>query len=355
LFSNNASYYGIVGSGQYASFFNFCLYTTNPCNNTEGEAYAYQQYLDGSYRCSLLSNSAYEPSKVDTISSTTNTTENRHIRFTQSGGQCGNGSSSITFEITCNPAIKTTPNSFSADFNLNDTDSCNPIVTFAHSAGCPVASMNSFAAFLQENPWIFAIFLVFFGAFCTLWGRKFIPWIVAIVGGIVTFIVVMFFASVVGMLNYVDPTKTGGSLGLVILAFVLAIGLGVLVGWVLKKKFFLIGFALIGFAAGFLVGNLLYNLVLFKIDSTVLYWIVCIVLGGVAAFFCVKQKHELAILTTALLGSYAFVRGISVFLGGYPSEATFYEQLKAGTAQFTWQFILYLVSMGLVFIGGVWF
>jgi len=215
--------------------------------------------------------------------------------------------------------------------------------------------MNAFAAYLQENPWIFAIFLVFFGAVCTLYGKKFIPWIVAIVGGIVTFLVIMFLASVMGMLNYIDPTQEGGNVGTVILAFILAIGLGILAGWILKKKFFLIGFALMGFAAGFLVGNLLYNLVLFKINSTALYWIVCILFGAAAAFLCVKRKSELAILTTALLGAYSFVRGISVFLGGYPSEATFYEQLKQGTATFTWQFILYLVAMGLVFVGGAIF
>jgi len=98
------------------------------------------------------------------------------------------------------------------------------------------------------------------GFFMIWWGGKFIPWVVAVFSGFVTFLFTLLLCSVMGMLNYIDPTQTGGNVGLVILSFILAIGLGILVG-VLMKAFFLIGFCFLGFVAGYTLGGLLYSLV----------------------------------------------------------------------------------------------
>jgi len=227
------------------------------------------------------------------------------------------------------------------------------LVTFTHKAGCPVANLNGFVAYVEQNPWIIGGLLIVLGFIVTFYGAKFLPWVVAVLTGGATFLVVMLLCSVMGMLNYIDPTQEGGNVGLVVLSFVLAIGLGVLVGFLLKK-FLVVGFGILGFLAGFFLGNLLYNLVLVTfLQSSVVLFIVAFGLGFAGAYFSVVNKGELKIYITALLGAYSFVRGISVFAGGYPNEVTLYEQLNNGTAQFTPVFLGYLAGILVVFVLGV--
>jgi len=62
------------------------------------------------------------------------------------------------------------------------------------------------------------------------------------------------------MLDYADPTETGGNVGLVILAILLSIAAGVGVGFLLKK-FLMVGLVLLAALGGAIAGYLLYNLV----------------------------------------------------------------------------------------------
>lgn len=120
--------------------------------------------------------------------------------------------------------------------------------------------MNGLVAYFTENPWIIAVFLIIAGFIMNWFGGKFIPWVVAIFSGSVTFLIVLLISSVMGLLDYIDPTQDGGNVGLVVLAFTLALVLGTLVGF-LMKRFFLIGFCFMGFFAGYTLGGLLYTLV----------------------------------------------------------------------------------------------
>lgn len=49
--------------------------------------------------------------------------------------------------------------------------------------------------------------------------------------------------------------------------------------------------------------------------------VIGIVLGVVAGFFAYKFARPAIIITTALIGSYLFMRGCSYIFGGYPDEA----------------------------------
>jgi hypothetical protein len=98
----------------------------------------------------------------------------------------------------------------------------------------------------------------------------------------------------------------------------------VLAGWLMKKYFFY-GFMVLGFIAGYFAGNIIYNLALMPfVKNTILFFVVTIGCGVVGSYLCYKMKKSLAILTTAFLGAYSFVRGISIFAGGFPNEFTLY-------------------------------
>ena len=216
----------------------------------------------------------------------TNEDENEglHIKLTYNGGECipnvttdEDGKlvsipveSTITFEILCNPNFTDFP--ATNEFIMINDDTCNPVIQFTHSAGCPVASANAFISYLEENPFVFAIILIVGGFVVAFFGARFLPRVVAAVAGIITFLVVMVICSVCGMLSYIDPSaaEDEGSLVLVILAFVLALGLGVLAG-LLMSKFFFYGFVFLGFIGGYFCGGILYSLVFISWCDA--YWV----------------------------------------------------------------------------------
>jgi hypothetical protein len=208
------------------------------------------------------------------------------LNFTLGGGdECNGGSSSITFYITCDTATTSL-----AAAAIDDTDPCNPTISFAHAAGCPVASLSSIIAFLSEHPWIFAIFFIIAGPIINFFGRKFVPWVIAIISGFAAFLIILLLCSAFGWLNYIDPTQNGGSVGMVILSFVLALLAAVAVGW-LMKRFLIIGVIILGFVAGFVLGGLLYNLVLIEWAKSVWVLAICTIgLGIVGAVLSFKMR-----------------------------------------------------------------
>ena len=77
--------------------------------------------------------------------------------------------------------------------------------------------------------------------------------------------------------------------------------------------------------AGFLIGLLLNESVLYLVGSEILFWSVnigLIILFGLMALVSFEQS---VILATVLIGSYLAARGVSLFAGGYPNEFTLIE------------------------------
>ena len=140
--------------------------------------------------------------------------------------------------------------------------------------------------------------------------------------GVVTLVI----CSAVGLLDYINPAVSSSTskLGFFILAIVLVLFFAILVGFLLWKYFF-IGTLILGFATGFCIGSLLYNLVFLA------WWKSQVVLGistfGLAAVGVILAwffSEQLLIFSTSFIGSYFLVRGISMFVGGFPNEVTLY-------------------------------
>jgi len=79
----------------------------------------------------------------------------------------------------------------------------------------------------------------------------------------------------------------------------------------------------LGIVVGYLFGSLFYNLevkFVVGVNPQALYWstlLICILFISIAGGF--MQEYMVA-LSSSLVGAYAFVRGISVYAGGYPDE-----------------------------------
>jgi len=189
-------------------------------------------------------------------------------------------------------------------------------------------------------------------------GGKYIPYVIAGVAGFITLFVVLILGSVTGALKALEPNSkpTGGAIALAIFVFVLAFGLAVLVGWFIKK-IERVGITLLGAAAGFLGGFLLYSLVFIQfVQSTPLLVVLVLLSAILVGVLTWKFQGVLIVYLSAFIGAYAFIRGISIFAGHFPSEAALYGQISSGVfTGLEWQFYLYLFGIALLGVLGAIF
>ncbi len=115
----------------------------------------------------------------------------------------------------------------------------------------------------------------------------------------------------------------------------------------------MIGVISIGAITGFFLGVTVYNLIFFSTNALWLLILLTIVSTAGLAFIAYLKHEKIMIFGTAFIGSYAFVRGVSLFAGHYPSEVQIYAELKSGVQpQVGWEFYVYLVAIAVMFIGG---
>jgi hypothetical protein len=104
---------------------------------------------------------------------------------------------------------------------------------------------------------------------------------------------------------------------------------GLLLG-LLLAKFIKFGAAVLAGWGGFAAGLILNEAVLFRFEQEWLFWVsivACVIVAAVLAFFAFEHA---IILSSAFLGSYCLVRGVSCYAGHYYNEFTIIELLKSG-------------------------
>ena len=110
--------------------------------------------------------------------------------------------------------------------------------------------------------------------------------------------------------------------------------IGIISGYYLSKISRLF-FGIFGVLLGFLLGTLLYALLIHKInlDQKVLFYSTIVIFGLTIGIISFNFHNILLILYTSIFGSYLFVRvlkffkikGISLFVGGFPDEKIFID------------------------------
>ena len=111
--------------------------------------------------------------------------------------------------------------------------------------------------------------------------------------------------------------------------FVCAI-LGILAG-VLSVKYPRAGLAMLCGLAGFFVAILLMQT--FQLRNTIAFWIIAAAAYLLSFGLTFIMSEYIKILTTAILGGYFVIRGISAFAGNFPNEFIVVRELQAGTLQ----------------------
>lgn len=109
--------------------------------------------------------------------------------------------------------------------SVENVESCNPIVTMEHNAGCPTFSLYGFMKFLDQTKVLTGCILIVLGVALLLIGYAIILHMGAYIGGTVSGFAVMFFATIFG---FISSTVT------IILFILIALAVGILIGYLLR-------------------------------------------------------------------------------------------------------------------------
>ena len=334
-------------SGSYT--YNFCKSLS--LNNTDGtvsQAYAYQTdsvtgavtiFADGGD----LTPDTVNVYDVDGV---------RNVRYSfNSNTTCPADSTrtlSTIYEVTCSEDATLTNNKVTAG-------DCYITISGSAKSACAKFQATAIVDFLTKYPWIVGVILIVFGTISLFFGGKWFPYILATIGGGITFIVIIVFASVLGLLNALDTKNKAstGQIALSIFVFIVAIAAAVFVGWFVKKAR-RVGGTIAAAAGGFFGGFILYNLVFAAWwNNIACLLILSIGLAVVAGFFAWKFDKLIIVYLTAAIGGYALVRGISTFTGNFPNEVTTYQQIISGTFVLSNYFYVYLASIVVAVLAGI--
>jgi len=190
---------------------------------------------------------------------------------------------------------------------------------------------------------LWGFLLIAVGFMLALFGRKlFKPTICLLGTAAFVFVSLLFFYSVFFNAN----TKTW--LGWLVL--IISVIIGTVVGLLLAKTS-RIGVAVLSGWGGLCLGLVLYSAFLYKTESQVVFWLFIIGMTGLFAGLSFVIFDHILIASTSMIGSYAFVRGISFFAGKYPNEFTLAEMIKSGLyTEIDPIFYLYFIAIIVIFV-----
>ena len=117
------------------------------------------------------------------------------------------------------------------------------------------------------------------------------------------------------------------------------------------KKYRKYGVGLIAGWGGVLIGFVLTSA--FFVSNKALYWVIIAGCGVGAAVLAIWVEKFVVITTTSFIGSYAAIRGVSLYAGGFPNEASLHDEIESGAvnwSSFDKRFYIYLGSIVVLFL-----
>ena len=93
-----------------------------------------------------------------------------------------------------------------------------------------------------------------------------------------------------------------------------------------------VGTAVLTAWGGVCLAMMLYAAFVYKLDndSKIVFYIFLILMGASFAVLGYYAFNHAVIISTAIIGSYAFIRGISMYAGGFPNEFQLVQMIKSG-------------------------
>lgn len=199
---------------------------------------------------------------------------------------------------------------------------CSPYVQVVSQYGCDVLQVNAIWEIIEKYESLWGAVLIIIGIpFCFL-GRYLIKPSICIATTLTTiFISLLFFYTI-----FFDDDQEVSNFFIVFGCSLLA---GIIFGIILAK-YIKIGAAILGAWGGFAVALILNETLIYRVGAEWLFWVTIIICSALAAFLTFRVFDHAMIITTALLGAYLMMRGISLYAGHYYNEFEMAQLVKDG-------------------------
>jgi hypothetical protein len=305
--------YKINTIGGFVSF-NICQDQKKPCENQKGIASFTSNRLGE--QCSQIAGVSSVSSKFFIIEDKENAKVTLRMKLPE-GEACKantNKKYQTLIDFTCDPTAELAK--LSTDpINL---DNCETTIYVESKFACAKYDVYGLWNSIKSNKWLFGAIIIGLGIFFCFFGENFLKITQVIAGAALSLVIFLYF-----VFNYTVIEINSWQFWVVI---IIAIGVGCLFGFFMAHLTWLPGLVF-GALLGFVLGFVIFNLALRFIESNpnVVFWVtmsVCFILGCLLGFW---KEEEIAIISTAIVGGYAIVRGISVWAGGFPDERQVYE------------------------------
>lgn len=223
------------------------------------------------------------------------------------------------------------------------------IINGRGAASCAKLSGSFIVEFFNKFSYLTAIIAIAIGLFQCFYGYRLYRPTVFLLGFILAFLVLVLFLFEI----WTGPDSPSYK-GYVIVAF--AIVAGILFGFLVASIAW-VAVVVSGAVLGFFLSTFIYTLALYSIKSKpanlVFYntLVIGMVLGCIAGY---EFQSPILILSCAFSGAYLIVRGVSVFIGGFPAELDLASQTQSGIQdESTAWYYIYLASILILTAAGV--
>ena len=223
----------------------------------------------------------------------------------------GNEEHKVFNKLKCNDEVDMKFINYSSKsyYNKNKGNYTKTVLYFETKEACPKFDFYVILKFVNDYFYIFAILLIAFGLFNCIFGQKLEQY--------TAFILALFGITVASLFLFQFILPQGCAKWIIWVILIIGIILGCTAGYFVYQYYDKVFSFLVGGLVGFLLGEFLFNLLgnLIKANATlinIIFIVVCIIGAVVLAFFI---KDILIIFATSFIESYAFIRGISLFVG----------------------------------------
>ena len=222
----------------------------------------------------------------------------------------------MTTNLKCDAAIT---EAGAAQIESVTVNGCDYTVNMKHSAGCNKGIDTAKAeAWLAENEWAIGIMYIVLGPILAFFGAAWFPYVTASLVAVFIIGAVCSISLAAGWM----ATSTGTAI-----VFVVALILGIVAGMLVRRHIWVM-VGLLGLIGGFFCGALIFALIAGMSSWAAIwfYWTISCTMAVVGCLAACKMGKSVVILSTALVGSYLFMRAWTLFFPGhYPSEVELME------------------------------
>jgi hypothetical protein len=201
-------------------------------------------------------------------------------------------------------------------------------------------TISSAWTYIYEYRYVYGAVFILVGLFLGLLGRKVFVVSIFLAAAFISLLIILYVYYAMFLTN-----TTPGWVGWAVLggAFVVGSVLGLAC-----TRFARVGATLIAIWGGFIVGLIINESVLYLLEGSLVFWVVCASCAAVLGVLVFVTYNHAVILSTSLIGSYLFVRGISLYAGGYPNEYLLINEIKNGIIQPAERRSLYFYIAGIL-------